>query len=119
MSLLDSIRRVLGQRGMTVQVVIRELIMPAQVRPNGSRKALRQAAVDSISEALAPYVDPYSEHRRPSTCRAHPIVVPQADGLVSEVELPSLLIGRGGCLGSLSMRDTWAESATAKTMTSY
>ncbi len=93
MSLLDCIRSVLGQRGITVQVAIRPLIMPTQVRPIDSRKALRQAAVDSISEALAPYVDPYAEHRRPSTCQARPIVVPRPDDLVAELGLPSSLIG--------------------------
>ncbi|PRZ32770.1 1-acyl-sn-glycerol-3-phosphate acyltransferase [Antricoccus suffuscus] len=93
MSLWDSIRSVLGQREMTVRVSIRPLIMPTQVRPIGSRKALRQAAVDSIGEALAPYVDPYAEHRRPSTCQARPIVVPERDDLVAELELPSTLIG--------------------------
>ena len=93
MSLLDSLRSVLGQREMTVQVAIRPLIMPTQVRPIGSRKAMRQAAVDSIGEALAPHVNPYAEHRRASTCQARPIVAPEREDLVAQLDLPSSLIG--------------------------
>ena len=92
MSLLQSVRNVLAQRYLTVKVAIRPLVVPTQVRPMSSRKALRQAAADSIGEALAPYVGKYDDHKRVITCQSGPIMVAEHENLLVGLDAPKSLL---------------------------
>lgn len=74
--LLESIRAIIGQRGLTLRIEILPRIMPKHVRPIDDRKALRTAASEAIAAALEAPVGDWDEHLRPGTCQAHRLSVP-------------------------------------------
>ncbi|WP_153504450.1 lysophospholipid acyltransferase family protein [Cumulibacter manganitolerans] len=89
--LLDSVRAILGQRGLALRIDVLPRILPKHVRPIDDRKALRTAAAESIAAALQAPVGDWAAHLRPTTCQAAQLRVPVlTDPLVALEELPSL-----------------------------
>lgn len=89
--LLDSIKAIIGQQGLTLRIEILPRIMPKHVRPIDDRKALRTAAAESIAAALDEQVGDWAGHLRPATCQARPLAIPIVpDPLIELATLPQI-----------------------------
>ncbi|WP_106848788.1 1-acyl-sn-glycerol-3-phosphate acyltransferase [Blastococcus sp. Marseille-P5729] len=84
--LLDSIKAIISQRGLTLRIEILPRIMPKHVRPIDDRKALRTAAAESIATALDQTVGEWEAHLRPATCQAARIELPVLSDPLAELE---------------------------------
>ncbi|WP_134323815.1 lysophospholipid acyltransferase family protein [Cumulibacter soli] len=85
--LLESIRMIVSQRDLVLQIDILPRIMPKHVRPMNDRKALRTAAAERIALALDPSVGDWNAHLRPATCVAGVLPIPLVDDPLVELDV--------------------------------